>query len=91
VDGIQLTFHRPQPVTGVAWGALAQVVVRDLSIYLFNLLTLRWYQYHIVPMMIMVRVGIARNTGEQEGNLHTFYGGNGSSFAMNPLLKNSTQ
>ncbi|KAJ7892186.1 hypothetical protein B0H13DRAFT_1886922 [Mycena leptocephala] len=60
------------PVTGVAWGALAQVV-------------------NTVPMMIIVRVGISGNTGEQEGNLRTFYGGNAGSFAMNTLLKSSAQ
>ncbi|KAF7378180.1 hypothetical protein MSAN_00242500 [Mycena sanguinolenta] len=39
------------PVTGVAWGALAQVV-------------------NIVPMMLIVRVGMARNTsGEPDVNL----------------------
>ncbi|KAJ7458300.1 hypothetical protein B0H11DRAFT_2243008 [Mycena galericulata] len=46
---------------------------------------------NIVPLMIMFRVGIARNTGEQEGNLRTFYGGNAGSFEMNTLLKSSAQ
>ncbi|KAJ7453266.1 hypothetical protein B0H11DRAFT_2245506 [Mycena galericulata] len=59
-------------VSGVAWGALPQVV-------------------NIVPLMIMFRVGIARNSGEQEGNLRTFYGGNAGSFEMNTLLKSSAQ
>jgi hypothetical protein len=42
-------------------------------------------------MMIMVRVGIAGSTGEQEGNSRTFYGGSAGSFAMNTLLKSSAQ
>jgi len=33
---------------------------------------------NIVPMMIMVRVGIARNTGEKVDNSRIFYGGNSS-------------
>ncbi|KAJ7843491.1 hypothetical protein B0H13DRAFT_2097544 [Mycena leptocephala] len=39
---------------------------------------------NIVPMMIIVRVGMARNSGEQE-NSHTFYGGSGGRFGMTPI------
>ncbi|KAJ7930389.1 hypothetical protein B0H13DRAFT_1858797 [Mycena leptocephala] len=72
LDRKRYTTVGGSPVTGVAWGALAQVV-------------------NTVPMMIIVRVGISGNTGEQEGNLRTFYGGNAGSFAMNTLLKSSAQ
>ncbi|KAF7368566.1 hypothetical protein MVEN_00179900 [Mycena venus] len=53
-------------VTGIVWGAIAQVV-------------------NIVPMMIMVRVGIAKNTGEKEDNSRIFYGGNSGRFGMTPI------
>ncbi|KAF7378182.1 hypothetical protein MSAN_00242700 [Mycena sanguinolenta] len=47
-------------LTGVAWGALAQVV-------------------NIVPMLIMVRVGMARDAAGPDPNPRRFYGGNESS------------
>ncbi|KAF8158807.1 hypothetical protein K438DRAFT_1986220 [Mycena galopus ATCC 62051] len=51
------------PLTGVAWGALAQVV-------------------NIVPMMIIVRVGMARSSDESEVSSRPLHGSHANSFRM---------
>ncbi|KAJ6526724.1 hypothetical protein B0H19DRAFT_1196880 [Mycena capillaripes] len=40
---------------------------------------------NIVPMMIMVRVGMRRNSGEQEPEGRIFYGGNAGRYGMTPV------